>query len=158
MKRLLLLFGVVLITSCNYFEKQKVSSKDLLEEELEAFSWNDIDVYPSFDSCNLVSGKENKKDCFENTLRTTLNTKLARLNIVVNEDVNDTIVLKITIDKSGVFTINEVISKAHTQSQIPGLDSLLTHSFDDLPKIYPAIKRSQQVTTQFSLPVIVNIN
>ena len=158
MKRLLLFISVVLITSCNYFEKQKVSSKDLLEDELESFSWNDVDEYPSFDSCDSISGKLNKKHCFENTLRNILNTNLAELNIVVNEDVNDTIVLKITIDNQGVFTINEIISNAQTQSQIPGIDSLLMQSFDDLPKIYPAIKRSQQVTTQFNLPVIVNIN
>ncbi|OUR94614.1 hypothetical protein A9Q87_02970 [Flavobacteriales bacterium 34_180_T64] len=158
MKRLLLLISVVLITSCNYFENQKVNSKDLLEEELESFSWNDVDEYPSFDSCNSMSGKLDKKVCFENTLRNILNTNLSQLNIVVTEDVIDTIVLKITIDNLGKFEINEIISKAQTKAQIPTIDSLLIHGFDNLPKIYPAIKRSQQVSTQFNLPVIININ
>jgi hypothetical protein len=77
---------------------------------------------------------------------------------VVTEDVNDTILLKITIVNQGNFNVNDIQSNELTKAQIPKIDSLLIHSFDSLPKIYPAIKRSQQVTTQFSLPVVVRIN
>jgi hypothetical protein len=75
----------------------------------------------------------------------------------VTEDVSDTIVLKITINNQGQFTVNEIRSSELTKTQIPKIDSLLIRGFDSLPKIYPAIKRSQQVTTQFSLPVVVSI-
>ena len=148
----------ILVTSCNYFDKQKVYTEDLLEEELQTFNWNDVDEYPSFASCDSVLTKTDKKLCFQNTLREILNSKLDTYRIVVSEAISDTILLKITIDKEGVFQINEIQSKPHTKSQIPELDSLLTHSFDSLPKIYPAIKRSQEVATQFSFPVVVNIN
>lgn len=157
MKRLLIVVAIFL-TSCNYFEKKKVYTKDILEEELQTFNWNDVDEYPTFDLCDHTSGKENKRQCFENTLTQLLNKNLSNQNIIVTEDINDTIFLKITIDNQGNFSIDDIISSELTKTQIPNIDSLLIHSFDSLPKIYPAIKRSQQVTTQFSLPVVVSIN
>ena len=158
MKPLFIVCCLLAFTSCNYFEKKKVYTKDIVEEELQTFNWNDVDEYPTFVSCDTASGKENKKRCFENTLLKILNKNLSEQIIVVNEDVNDTIILRVTIDNQGNFKVNNIESNEHTKAQIPQIDSLLIHSFDSLPKIYPAIKRSQQVTTQFSLPVVVRIN
>lgn len=158
MKRLSLVFCAVVLISCNYFEKKKVYTEDILQEELQTFNWNEVDEYPTFASCDSASGKENKRQCFENTLLQILNNKLSDQNIVVTEDINDTILLKITIDNKGNFNINDIKSSELIKAQIPDIDSLLIHSFDSLPKIFPAIKRSQQVATQFSLPVVVKIN
>jgi len=135
-----------------------VYTEDLLQEELQTFNWNDVDEYPTFSSCDTAPDKEQKRHCFENTLLAILNTNLSKQNIVVSEEVNDTIVLKIIIDNQGNFNIDDIQIHASTKEQIPEIDSLLIHSFDSLPKIYPAIKRSQQVTTQFSLPVVVKID
>lgn len=158
MKHLILTCGFLILTSCNYFDKKKVYSEDILKEELQTFNWNDVDEYPTFSSCDTTSGKEMKRQCFENTLLNILNTNLSRQNIVVSTDVNDTIVLKITIDSQGNFNVDDITMSKLTKSQVPKIDSLLIYSFDSLPKIYPAIKRSQQVTAQFSLPVVVKIN
>lgn len=158
MKRLLLIFFVIVLTSCNYFEKKKVYSKDILEDELQTFNWNEVDEYPTFESCDDTLGKENKRQCFEHTILQILNYSLSQQNIIVNEDVNDTILLTITIENTGNFRVDNIKKSQITTAQIPKIDSLLIHSFDSLPKVYPAIKRSQQVTTQFSLPVVVKIN
>ncbi|MCK8479315.1 hypothetical protein [Psychroserpens algicola] len=158
MNRFFILVVFFCICSCDYFDKKKVYPEDLLEEELQTFNWKDVDEYPSFESCDSATGKENKKICFENTLRSILNTSLARHQIIVSEDINDTIQLKITIDKQGQFFIDDIVSSALTKTEIPELDSLLRRSLDSLPKIYPAIKRSQQVTTKFVLPVIIAID
>lgn len=144
--------------SCDYFDKKKIYTEDILKDELQTFNWNEVDEFPSFDACEATSGKENKKVCFENTLRSILNKNLAQHQIIVSEDINDTIQLKITIDNQGKFMINDIISTKLIQTQIPQLDSLLRQSLDSLPKIYPAIKRSQQVKTQFVLPVIIKID
>lgn len=143
--------------SCDYFNKKKVYSEELLENEMEMFTWNDVDEYPTFSSCDSTTGKANKKDCFENTLRDILNTNLSQYHIIVSESIEDTVNLKITIDNHGKFSINSIGSSALTKQEIPQLDSLLRRSLDSLPKIFPAIKRSQQVTTQFSFPVIIKI-
>lgn len=157
MKRILILLLFFSMMSCDYFNKEKVYSEDLLEEELQTFSWNDVDEYPTFASCDSTLGKANKKQCFESTLRNLLNANLSQHHIVVSESIDDTVQLKITIDNKGEFSINSIESNALTKQEIPQLDSLLRQSLDSLPKIFPAIKRSQQVTTQFSLPVIIKI-
>ncbi|WP_317192719.1 hypothetical protein [Gelidibacter pelagius] len=135
-----------------------MSPEQLLEEEMQAINWNDVDEYPTFSDCDTATTNQEKKACFENHLHELLTSHLEKQIIIVTEDVSDTVLLKIHIDKTGQFSIRNIDMDAMTKAQIPHLDSILRHSFDSLPKIYPAIKRSQQVATEFSLPVIVNIN
>jgi hypothetical protein len=144
-----------MLTSCEYFNKKKIDTEDILKEELKSINWNDVDEYPTFSICD---SSLNKKTCFEDILRNRLNDNLSKQNIVVTEDVSDTILLKIHIDNKGNFSIKNIVSSELTKVQIPQLDSILRHSFDSLPKIFPAIKRSQQVAVEFNLPVVVNIN
>ncbi|MBO6880961.1 hypothetical protein [Winogradskyella sp.] len=157
MNRIACLFLIILFTSCDYFEKQKVNSEDLLEEELQTFNWNDVDTYPTFSSCDSITAKEESRACFQNTLLSHVNQYLADQNIVVSDDVNDTIRLKLVIDNKGLLEVDSMVIKPETQFQIPEIDSLLRQSLTNIPKIYPAIKRGQQVTTAFELPVIVKI-
>ncbi len=157
MKRIFIFLVFINVMSCDYFNKKKVYSEDLLENELEMFTWNDVDEYPTFTSCDSLTGKENKKQCFENTLRDILNSNLSQYHIIVSKSIEDTVQLKITIDKAGNFSINSIESDPLTKQEIPQLDSLLRRSLDSLPKIFPAIKRSQQVTTRFNFPVIIKI-
>ncbi|WP_047550160.1 hypothetical protein [Psychroserpens sp. Hel_I_66] len=158
MNRVLAFLFLTTFCSCEFIEKKKVYSNDIVEEELQTFNWNDVDEYPSFESCEATLDKANKKACFENTLREILNKNLAKYKIIVSEEIHDTIHLKITIDNDGEFVVDDIISNEKTQAEIPKLDSLLRKSLDSLPKIYPAIKRSQHVKTQFSLPVIIKID
>ena len=158
MNRIAVLIIVSLLTSCSYFEKQKVNSEDLLKEELKTFNWNDVDTYPTFDACSSLSGKEESLICFQNNLLDHVNTFLSNQNIVVSEDVNDTIRLKLIIDKQGSLLIEQIDIKPETVTQIPEIDSLINQSLKGIPKIYPAIKRGQQVTTAFDLPIIVKID
>lgn len=155
MKRFALIFCFATLISCDYFEKKKIDTETIVAEELKSINWNDVDEYPTFALCDSV---EDKKNCFEDVVRNELNKKLSNQNIVVTEDVNDTILLKIHIDNKGSLTLKDVEMDVATRSQIPQLDSLLRHGFDSLPKIFPAIKRGQQVATEFHLPVVVHID
>lgn len=158
MNRIVFLFVFLLVTSCDYFEKKKVYPEDLLEEELRTFNWNEVDTYPTFTSCDSVTGKEQSKQCFQNTITNSVNSFLEEQNIIVSEDVNDTIRLKIIINNKGDLQLESIERNPETVEQIPEIDSLLRQSLKSVPKIYPAIKRGQQVTTAFELPVIVRIN
>lgn len=158
MNRLACFLLIFLLTACDYLENQKVNSEDLLKEELQTFNWNDVDTYPTFNSCEAMTTKEDSRVCFQNTLLQHVNNYLGRQNIVVSEDVNDTIRLKLIIDNRGHLEIEDVAIKPETQFQIPEIDSLLRQSLNGVPKIFPAIKRGQQVTTVFELPIIVKID
>lgn len=157
MKRIAYFLLIILFVSCDYFEKQKVNSEDLLQEELQTFNWNDVDTYPTFDSCKSISSKDQSLLCFQNTVINHVNTYLEAQHLIVSEDVNDTIRLKLIISNKGVLEIEHIAIQPETQFQIPEIDSLLRQSLNTIPKIYPAIKRGQQVTTAFELPVIVKI-
>jgi len=87
-----------------------------------------------------------------------VNQFLEEQNLVVSDDVNDTIRLKLIIDNKGFLKVESIVVKQDTRFQIPEIDSLLHQSIKTVPKIYPAIKRGQQVTTAFELPVIVKID
>jgi hypothetical protein len=158
MKPIVFLLILLLATSCSYFEKKKIYSEDLLEEELKTFNWNEVDTYPTFSSCDSISIKEDIKACFQNTLLTNVNRFLEAQKIVVSEDINDTIRLKITIDSKGILEVKSIDFKPETALQIPEIERLLRQSLKGIPKIFPAIKRGQQVTTAFEFPVIVKIN
>ncbi|WP_179333638.1 hypothetical protein [Winogradskyella costae] len=158
MNRIVCLLILLFATSCDYFEKKKVYPEDLLEEELQTFNWNEVDTYPMFSNCETLSEKEERKICFQNTLISSVNEFLKAQNLVVSNDVNDTITLKIKIDKTGFLEVESIKMHPETIQEIPEIDSLLRQSLRGVPKIYPAIKRNQQVTTAFELPVIVSIN
>ncbi|MUU78696.1 hypothetical protein [Winogradskyella endarachnes] len=158
MNRIVCLLILLFATSCNYFEKKKVTPEDILEEELQTFNWNDVDTYPTFTSCETITAKEESKICFQNTLIAGVNSYLEAQKIVVANDVFDTIKMNIVIDKQGVLEVDSIIAHPETLREIPQIDSLLRESLKSIPKIFPAIKRGQQVTTVFELPVIVRID
>lgn len=158
MRLLPFLLIFICLSSCDYFEKKKVNSEELLEQELQTFNWNEVDTYPTFESCDSITVKEDHRACFYNTLVDSVNKYLQNQNLVVTEDINDTISIGIVVSKNGNLQIDSIKVQPKTRDQIPEIDSLLKESLKRLPKIYPAIKRGQQVTTAFELPVIVRIN
>ena len=156
MKYLTILLLVLCFSSCDYFDKKKVYSEDILKEDLQTINWNDVDEYPTFSSCDSSSTKDQRKQCFETTLTTYITTQLSNEIIVVTEDINDTIIITFQISEKGKLTVLDIKSSNLIKSQIPKMDTLLVKSLKGLPQIFPAIKRSQQVKTEFKLPVVIN--
>ncbi|MDA7559257.1 hypothetical protein N8768_08895, partial [Flavobacteriaceae bacterium] len=83
---------------------------------------------------------------------------LSESNIVVTETVDDTVLINIHISKTGEPSLTAIRQKDSTKVQIPELDSLVSNSLSVLPKIFPAIKRGQQVKTEFVLPMLIQAN
>jgi hypothetical protein len=158
MKQLTVFILLLCLYSCDYFDKKKVNSQDIVNEELQTFNWNDVDEYPSFKTCESLSSKQESKQCFETTLITHITNKLSDEIIVVTENVEDTVVIKFHISETGNLSVLNIKNKETTKEQIPNLDSLLHKSLDSLPRIFPAIKRGQQVKTEFTLPIVIQMN
>jgi len=158
MKQLTVFILLLCLYSCDYFDKKKVNSQDIVNEELQTFNWNDVDEYPSFKTCESLSSKQESEQCFETTLITHITNKLSDEIIVVTENVEDTVVIKFHISETGNLSVLNIKNKEKTKEQIPNLDSLLLKSLDSLPRIFPAIKRGQQVKTEFTLPIVIQMN
>ena len=154
MRYIVFLLFIIFFSSCDYFEKRKVSSEEILNESLQSFNWNEIDDYPVFVSCDSNLSRNDKKACFEETLVAHLYNTLAEAKLVVSESYRDTLTLEFTISDKGKI---ELIStgKDSIERQLPQLDSLIRMSLDNLPALLPAIKRGQEVRTRFKMPLII---
>jgi hypothetical protein len=137
---------------------KKTSSEAILEEELQTFNWNDVDEYPSFSLCDSLSIKEDRKGCFQSVLTIHIWEFLKSKKLVVSQDIRDTIILNFQVSEKGSLNLLDAKIDSLTLQEIPDINKLLEQSLDSLPKIFPAIKRGQQVTTEFKLPIIINVN
>lgn len=143
--------------SCNEVNPKKLDPNSIVEEELQNINWNEVDTYPTFQRCDSLKDVS-QEDCFKNTISSHINTYLSNQQLIVTEDVSDTIILKIQIDKDGNASLSEIVAKDHTREELPELDSLFLQGIEGLPKIFPAVKRGQPVKTEFQLPVVITIN
>ena len=157
MKYLKVFILIICLTSCDYFDKKKVNSQDIVKEELETFNWNEVDEYPSFNNCNSADTKALRKQCFQTTLTNHILSQLALRKIVVTKDLNDTINMSFFISEKGDLRILNIENNPKIIEQIPEINTFLTESLNNLPKISPAIKRGQQVKTEFKIPIIIKV-
>ncbi|ALJ05950.1 hypothetical protein APS56_12765 [Pseudalgibacter alginicilyticus] len=162
MKQIYVFSLFLVFTSCEYFGEyfnvKKTSSETILNEELQTFNWKEIDAYPTFSSCDSSVTKMESERCFERTLTSHITNYLQKEIIVVTQDVNDTILLDFQVSEAGVLSLLNSKIDSITLKEIPNIEKLLVLSLDSLPKVFPAIKRGQQVKTQFKLPVIITVN
>lgn len=158
MKHSKFLFLLILVTSCNLFEAKKVSSEEILNEELKTFTWNEVDEYPIFESCDSTTSVELRKACFQNTLIEHISYRLFSNQFNVKESINETIYINFTISDKGILEITNTEIGSAVINEIPEIENLILNSIDSLPKIYPAIKRGQPVTSKFKLPLIVTVS
>ena len=158
MKHFYVFIVFLMLMSCEYFNAKKTSSEAILKEELQTFNWNDVDEYPSFSICDSSTTKQERKQCFENTLTTYITTYLRKDTIVVTQDIKDTIQLQLQVSGKGLLSLVDIQVDSLTIQEIPNIKELLVQSLDSLPKIFPALKRGQQVKTEFKLPIIIQVN
>jgi len=158
MKQIAVFLLFLVMVSCQYLDVKKTTSKAIFEEELKTFNWSEVDNYPSFLVCDDLQVKQDIKSCFEITLTNHISERLQAETIIVNQDVNDTIMLSFLISEKGELQIKAIEIDSITTHEIPSLEASITESLNTLPKIFPAVKRGQQVKTQFKLPIILKVN
>ena len=158
MKQSYLVLLFLVITSCDYFGVKKTSSEAILNEELKTFNWSEVDEYPTFSICDNESSKADKKSCFQKTLTQAITENIQTDTIIVTQNLNDTLIIKFQISEKGKLSVLDFKVDSLTVAEIPNIKQLVNNSLDSLPKIYPAIKRGQQVKTEFTLPVVIQAN
>ncbi|MEN9337036.1 MAG: hypothetical protein RLZZ500_2023 [Bacteroidota bacterium] len=154
MKRIVVLLALAL-TSCSYFEKQVPNEQELLQKELQAINWNQVDEYPSIVECEKLTDANQRKQCFFEVLSSTIQQKLNTDTLAVLYPELDTIDVKITVNPDASLVFEPQFPQDSTAYDKKKIDSILKARLTDLPKINPAIKRGIPVKTQFILPVII---
>ena len=149
---------LIFCCSCHYFEKKKLDSEMLLEEELQAFNWNELDQYPSFESCEDGIDFQANKGCFETVLTTHIFEVLKSNESMISVPLKDTLILDLLVSKRGGLSVKNLKGSHISDETSARFKDALTKSFSALPVLYPAIKRSQHVQAVFQLPIILNAN
>lgn len=156
--RFLSVFILLLATSCQYFETEKVSSNEIFEDEIKTINWKDVDRYPSFPQCVETLEKSQQKDCFINTLSSHLYQNISSGEMIAIREIYDTVKVKFEVESSGRLTILGIEMDTLLQKEFPNLEKLIVQSIDSLQPNAPAYKRGIPVKTQFVLPVVVQTN
>ena len=158
MRKTLIIILCFLFFSCEFdfqFDK-KISVDEFITEELKSFNWNDVDQYPVFENCMEINNVKNKNNCFVETITSSFRENLKTNNLVLNRTLIDTVRMVLKVDKIGKISIeNMTISDQNNKYK-----EVITKSFErtvsSLPKLYPAIKRGQEVDVIFNMPIIIS--
>ena len=158
MKKIIqLLFLILVIQSCQYFDKQVPDEKELLEQELKKINWDEVDEFPSVLQCDTIKDVEIKRQCFFDYLAQTIQERIGIDTLQMLYPEMDTIEVKVTINPDASLQFEPQFSKDSITYDKVKIDSILTSRLSDFPKVEPAIKRGVKVKTQFVLPVIIKM-
>ena len=155
MKKTLLYFLIMSFSSCQYFEKQVPSEKELLEKQIKEINWKEVDQYPSIADCEKLTDETQRKQCFFEFLSSTIQQKLSIDTLKILFPKLDTIEVKVTVYPDSSMQFEPQFPKDTVAYDTIKIDSILKIKLVDFPKVNPAIKRGIPVKTQFILPVII---
>ncbi|WP_278034228.1 hypothetical protein [Flavobacterium nitratireducens] len=151
------LFVFILCTSCQYFEKQVPSEKELLQKELKEINWKEVDEYPSFTDCDKLTDKKQRQQCFFEFLSQLIQEKLEIDTLSVLYPELDTIEVKVTVFPDSRMQFEPHFPKDSVAYDTIKIDSILHARLVNFPKVNPALKQGVPVKTQFILPVIIKV-
>ena len=158
MRKTLIIIFCFLSISCEFdFQiDKKITVDEFINEELKSLNWNDVDQYPVFENCLEINNVKNKNNCFVETITSLFRENLKTNNLVLNRTLIDTVRMVLKVDKIGKISIeNMTISDQNNKYK-----EVITKSFENtvssLPKLYPAIKRGQEVDVIFNIPIIIS--
>jgi hypothetical protein len=155
LKQFSLLLFIILFNSCQYFEKQIPSEKELLQKELKAINWKEVDEYPSVVDCEKIPEKKQRQQCFFEVMAQLIQQKLDIDTLSILYPELDTIQVKVTVFPNATMKFEPQFPTDSVAYNTIKIDSILQARLVDFPKINPAIKRGIPVKTQFILPVIL---
>lgn len=156
MRKLLFLYLLGFLSSCNYFQSQEKQTNQLVSDKLLAIDWNDVDAYPLFEDCDENAIKQVQKDCFQENMLKYFSTAFGDMEFEVENDINDTLYIDFLIDEHGFMTVLEIQEKDDVKKVLPQLKDELSKRLNDLTTVAPALKRSTPVSIKFRLPLILN--
>ncbi|QMU66682.1 MAG: hypothetical protein GKR88_09210 [Flavobacteriaceae bacterium] len=138
--------------SCKYFTKQKIDTT-----RLDSISFTSVDKYPSFKVCDSVFEKNEKRDCFRMTIHREITRSLATYEIKVKKEIDEVIQVVITINSDKNIVLTSIEASQDIYREIPDIEIIIKKAIADLPEVFPAIKKSIPVTSEYMLPIRIKL-
>ena len=158
MRKTLIIIFCFLFISCEFdfqFDK-KITVDEFINEELKSFDWNDVDQYPVFENCLEINNIKNKNNCFVETITISFRENLKTNDLVLNRTLIDTVRMVLKVNKIGEISIENIIISEQNNNYKEIISESFENTVSSLPKLYPAIKRGQEVDVIFNLPIIIS--
>lgn len=158
MRETLIIISFFLLNSCQFDFKidRKISVDEFINEELKSFNWNEVDQYPVFENCLGINSISEKNNCFVETITESFKENLTNNSLILNRTLVDTVNMILKVNKTAEISIESI----NISSQNIKYKEVISRSFNktisNLPKLYPAIKRGQQVDVIFKIPIIIS--
>ena len=152
MRYFLFICLLISFTSCEYFSFEKNKNIEKIDVDFTS-----VDVSPSFKVCDSLIEKDKKNTCFRTTIRQEISSSLAKQSIQVPQSVDETIEVAITIQSNKEVKLTSIKSSDSLLVILPSLKAILKKSVEELPAVYPAIKRGVPVTTVYKLPIRIAV-
>jgi hypothetical protein len=143
------------LTGCNSSTKREEKTQELVDQEIRAIDWEEVDQYPLFADCDELAGRPEQKKCFMETLLKHFSKTLQESDLVLEEEVKDTVFVDFRMEDTGAITLITIKNDEEIQKQLPGFRNQIEKSLNSLPRIEPALKRGIPVSAKFRIPIVL---
>ena len=158
MRKTSLIFSFFFFLACDldFQISKKISVDEFVNDEMKSFNWSEVDQFPVFENCRKINIASKKNNCFIRTISDSLSLNFIKNDLVLNRTLIDTVFIKFKVDKKGIIEIEniEIGEKILPYKEVINQSFIKTAA--NLPKLYPAIKRGQEVDVTFDLPILVS--
>ena len=158
MRKTSLIFSFFFFLACDldFQISKKISVDEFVNDEMKSFNWSEVDQLPVFENCTQINETSKKNNCFIRTISDSLSLNFIKNDLILNRTLIDTVFIKFKVDKKGIIEIENI----EIGEKILPYKEVINQSFvktaANLPKLYPAIKRGQEVDVTFDLPILVS--
>ena len=158
MRKTSLIFSFFFFLTCDldFQISKKISVDEFVNDEMKSFNWSEVDQLPVFENCTQINETSKKNNCFIRTISDSLSLNFIKNDLVLNRTLIDTVFMKFKVNKKGIIEIEniEIGEKILPYKEVINQSFIKTAA--NLPKLYPAIKRGQEVDVTFDLPILVS--
>lgn len=146
------------LTSCGFFDSNEKKTQELVQKELNAINWNDVDAYPIFEDCDENWTQSKQRECFENGLLEHFSKTLYEFEFILKEGVNPRVQVDFLVDIDGKIIVLDIEKDGAIDEQMPEFDEIISQSLLKIPPLAPAIKNRIPVKAKFRIPIVLNVN
>lgn len=152
--RYILLLLLVSLSACDKFSFKSNGNIHFLDTVV---NFSSVDTSPSFSSTDSLISKNEKSASFRNTMHQKIGAELLKHQFIIQDSISEIIYVDLLITSKGKIILEAITSTDDIKRQLPKLDSILKVALDNVPNIYPAIKRGIPVTTKYRLPINIEL-
>ena len=162
MKKILLSILCVSLYACQESKPaepevtQEEQEQKMAAERVEALG-KELDENPSFKECEDIATKDEKLKCFTGNLSKLYQEMLNSQKLAIGDALSDTVKVTLLINNEGMISVKEVEMSEKTKELLPSLEDLLRSETEKFPPIIPAKKNQVNVSSEFVLPLVIDV-